>query len=324
MLSANVFPLSSSPSSALQVKSESYVTSQTNSSTLLQHLVPVVSDKQTVLNLAHMAASSYLLPDTPDWVPIDGYKTNASFGWNDDGLRGYIYTTEEEDSVIVSFKGTTASFLGIGGETAPNDKTNDNHMFSCCCAHVDFSWSPTCNCFSAGHQCNKTCLRSNSNYESSYYQAGLELYHAVWKAYPEAMVWFTGHSLGGALAGLLALTYTRPAVTFQAPGERHFAGLLGLPIQNTLPVYHLGIDVDPIFMGHCQGISSPCYHAGYAIETHCHIGHTCLYRAHRRGYNEDIRHHRIFEVIQILTEMDTVPECFVDRACRDCEQWHFY
>lgn len=295
-----------------------------NKRTALEYLAPDIYDKLTVLTLAHMAASSYILPSNPEWVPIDGYKSNLSFGWNDDGLRGYIYTTEHEDLVIVAIKGTTASFLGIGGETAPNDKTNDNHMFSCCCAHVDFTWKPTCSCFSPGRQCDKTCLRNNSNYESSYYQASLDLYHAVWKAYPKSMVWFTGHSLGGALSALLALTYTRPAVTFQAPGEKHFAGLLGLPIQNTLPLYHLGHDVDPIFLGHCQGLSSPCYHAGYAIETSCHVGHTCLYRASHHGYKEDIRHHRIFEVIDILTELNNVPECRVDHACLDCAQWNYY
>ncbi|KAJ1498242.1 putative lipase atg15 [Coelomomyces lativittatus] len=215
-------------------------------------------------------------------------------------------------------------------------------MFSCCCAHVDFTWKPICNCFQSGHFCNQTCLQENSIYDASYYQASLDLYHAIWQAYPASMQWFTGHSLGGALAGLLAVTYVRPAVTFQAPGEKRYAHTLGLPMNQfpALPVYHVGVDVDPIYLGHCQGVTSPCYLAGYAIETFCHLGHTCRLKVKQNlRLQEDIKYHRIGQVVELLQELknsqnltdptsslfnSSLIQCEINHGCHDCRSWKYY
>jgi len=43
-------------------------------------------------------------------------------------------------------------------------------------------------------------------------------------------------------------------------------------------IYHFGNTADPIFTGTCQGVASSCYLTGYAMETACHIGHTCVYK----------------------------------------------
>ena len=132
--------------------------------------VPDASDPDTVLAMAVISSNSY--EDYHDgeppnsWVDIPGYRVvsvlpcnavfdmvvivgqNETFGWDSDGLRGYVFANADSSILIVSFKGTHAKFLGIGGgPTANNDKRMDNLMFSCCCARVDMSWTPFCSCY---------------------------------------------------------------------------------------------------------------------------------------------------------------------------------
>ena len=45
-------------------------------------------------------------------------------------------------------------------------------MFSCCCARVDFSWSPVCDCFAGGYKCEQTCLEDALITESVYATVG--------------------------------------------------------------------------------------------------------------------------------------------------------
>ena len=53
-----------------------------------------------------------------------------------DGFRGQVFSTEDNSTVVVSIKGTSAGILGGGGPTQKKDKINDNLLFSCCCASV--------------------------------------------------------------------------------------------------------------------------------------------------------------------------------------------
>ncbi|KAJ3070019.1 putative lipase atg15 [Quaeritorhiza haematococci] len=259
--------------------------------------LPDPTDAETVRALGYMASNAYSDPAKGDWIELGpGWNTSIGFGWEEDGLRGYVFTDDKNDVVVISIKGTTAALFGVGGKTSARDKYNDNMMFSCCCAKVDRTWRPICECCedSKEHQCSESCIQRNVNFADSYYNLALAISMAVEAMYPTSSIWFTGHSLGGALAGLLALTSHAPAFAFEAPGDLLFARRLGLlpPIpfdpatghpryddfMQTLPIYHFGNEQDPIFLGACNGPKSSCYFSGYALESKCHIGKTCLYQ----------------------------------------------
>src|SRR5690606_25261107 len=141
--------------------------------------------------------------------------------------------------------------------------------------------------------------------ESRYYMAGRQLYYNVTQMYPHIKnIWFVGHSLGGAISSLMGQTFGLPVVAFQAPGEAMAAGRLGLPAppsnsrnkyaNNANGVYHFGHTADPIFMGTCNGPSSGCALAGYAMESVCHSGHECVYDVVRdRKWRSGVGYHRI-------------------------------
>jgi lipase ATG15 len=193
----------------------------------------------------------------------------------------------------------------------------DNLLFSCCCARVDFSWSTVCDCYAGGYKCEQTCLETALVEESVYATVGTNLYNNVTYMYPNANIWLTGHSvscpfeglkltryqLGGSLSALIALAFGAPAVGFEAPGDRLPARRLHLPQPPALPAHLSGIThvyhtADPIPMGACTGTYSGCYAAGFALESKCHTGQTILYDTVTvKGWSVDVRTHRISEVI---------------------------
>ncbi|TYJ59186.1 hypothetical protein B9479_000175 [Cryptococcus floricola] len=276
--------------------------------------VPDVSDRQTLIALAKMASNAYVLPGGDGWYPVEGWNGNWSdssgkgtvpFGWEEgaDGLRGHIFADEKNETVIVSIKGTTAGVLGSGGPSAKNDKFNDNLLFSCCCARVDFSWSTVCDCYSGGNKCGQTCLEDAVVAESVYATVGTNLYNNITYMYPNATIWLTGHSLGGSVASLIGLSFGAPVVTYEAPGDLLPASRLHLPLPPGLPadltgITHVYHTADPVPMGVCNGGYSGCYAAGFALESKCHTGETILYdTVQEKGWSVDIRTHRIGEVI---------------------------
>lgn len=251
---------------------------------------PDPNDNETVIQLLAMSRNAYVSVDSSDWYDITkyGWKSIIPFGWNSDsdeetanGVRGYAFVDDDRKYVTISVKGTSAGIFGIGGPTAEKDRLNDNMMFSCCCSNINRGYKPICKCYddSINHICDGECVENKSkNYKYSYFKQIKKIYKRIQKYHKDYNIWFTGHSLGGAIASLLAINYNSSAITFEAPGEALFASRLGIQpdpeYYSTLPIYHFGNTGDPIFLGKCTGITSACYYSGFAMETKCHVGNT--------------------------------------------------
>ncbi|KAL3466380.1 Alpha/Beta hydrolase protein [Aspergillus heterothallicus] len=300
---------------------------------------PNITDRQTVLTFAKMTANDYIeVPGTEDWEDINGrLNYSTSFGWQNDGLRGHIYADKTNSTIVISLKGTSpALFDGAG--TTTNDKVNDNLFFSCCCGQGgSYLWRQVCDCQESAFNANLTCIVEAMNDENRYYRASIDLYSNVTELYPNARVWLTGHSLGGAMASLLGLTFGIPVVTFEAVPEALPAARLGLPAppgnDPRLPqtrkftgAYHFGHTADPVYMGTCNGVSSVCTWGGYAMESACHTGQICVYdTVGDKGWRVAIGTHRIKAVISDVLEVyDDVPRCTAEEECYDCELWKFF
>ena len=300
---------------------------------------PDISNKETIVNLASMTSNAYIMnPKTGEWEDVDGgFNVSKSFGWKEDGLRGHIYADEGNETIIITLKGTTLGiFLGSG--TMLNDKVNDNLLCGCCCGQQGhFFYRKVCNCATTTFTCNGTCLAQELRMENRYYQAALKLYGNVSKIYPNSNIWVSGHSLGGAVSSLLGLTFGLPVVTFEAPGDALAASRLGLPSppnsHHSIPqtrkntgIYHFGQTADPIFMGSCNSITSGCTLAGYAFESQCHTGQTCVYdTVEDKGWRVSILNHPIMGVIHnVLKVYDKVPPCKSEHECVDCFNWKFF
>lgn len=265
------------------------------------------------------------------------------------------------------------------GPTSKKDKFNDNLLFSCCCARVDLSWvlSTVCDCYARNWRCDDSCLSDALIEDSLFYSIGVvsdiftflsfchrdfmlqNLINNLTSFYPSSNIWLVGHSLGGALASLLGSTFGHPAVAFESPGERLAATRLHLPLPPPLspdssppvPVTHVYHNADPIPQGVCTGIFSPCTHAGFALESKCHLGKSIVYdTVGRFNWQVDVRRHVIREVITKVLEAEEdweggrgVPEakteedCFVSTVtgsrqttmlicfcvAQDCYKWDF-
>lgn len=309
--------------------------------------VPDIKDKDTLVSLATISSNAYVrLPqsekekDRLDWVDVgdpwapDEDNADVNFGWLENGLRGHVFVSNDSKTVVIGIKGTSGAFLPGGGseETSASDKTNDNLLFLCCCARVGYMWTTVCDCYEKSYTCNQDCLESELLRQDRYYQATLDLYRNVTKLYPPETtdIWVTGHSLGGALASLLGRTYGLPVVAFEAPGEMLASSRLHLPKPPGIPkhleyIWHVGNTADPIFMGVCNGASSSCAVAGYAMETACHTGQLCVYDVVTdKGWHVNLLNHRIHTVIDdiILAYNETAP-CEEQPPCTDCFNWRF-
>jgi putative lipase involved disintegration of autophagic bodies len=109
-----------------------------------------------------------------------------------------------------------------------------------------------------------------------------DLYNNLTLQYPHAQIWLAGHSLGGGLASLLALTFGIPSVSFESPGDLLPARRLHLPLPPGLQwedtgVVHVYNTADPIAMGTCNGAVSFCAVAGFALESRCHSGKAVVF-----------------------------------------------
>jgi lipase ATG15 len=267
--------------------------------------------------MGYMAWNSYFDPESDNWAAIPGWNNTDGFGWVEDGIRGYVFSTYDPDGknykdghdrdeiIAISIKGTSPNAFGIGGPTSSRDKFNDNMMFSCCCGRVDRTWFPICDCYRGNSypstkRCSSSCLQDTCrDWDDAYYRMAEEIYLHVRSLYPKASIWLVGHSLGGVLASVTAQRFHIPAVAFEAPGDALFAGRIGIvpDSKSTDPrvvaewervmheslVLHVGNSGDPIFLGVCNGPYSSCYFSGYALESKCHLGRECLYNLDHIG-----------------------------------------
>ncbi|KAI6017106.1 Alpha/Beta hydrolase protein [Pisolithus marmoratus] len=271
---------------------------------------PNVTDRETLLALAKMTNNAYLAGRDSGWYDIEGFNTIAfgqsiPVGWEPsaDGLRGHIFVSTDNTTVILSIKGTSAGWItGGGGPTVRKDKLNDNLMFSCCCARVGPTWSTVCDCYKGSGKCSNACVETSLLDEELFYSIGLNLYNNITYMYPHANIWVIGHSLGGAVSSLLGATFGAPVVAFEAPAEKLAATRLHLPSPpSTHHITHIIHTADPIAMGTCNGVTSTCALAGYAMETRCHLGQVALYDVvSKLGWTVDIRTHSIVNVIERL------------------------
>lgn len=300
---------------------------------------PNISDKDTVINIAYMAANAYA-PEIGqgDWTNVSqGYNHSASFGWEGDGLRGHVFADESNTTIIVGLKGTSpAVFDGDG--TTTSDKLNDNLFFSCCCGQGgQYFWRQVCDCQTSTYTCNSTCVTKALKQKSRYYQAAIDLYTNITELYPDSNVWLTGHSLGGAVSSLLGQTFGLPVVTYEAPGDDLAAKRLGLPYppgndphqqyrREHTAVFQIGHTADPVYMGTCNGATSTCTLGGYAMESQCHSGKQCVYdTVGDSGWRVGIGYHKIHNVIDsVLKKYPTVPKCERDTECVDCFNWKYF
>jgi len=272
---------------------------------------PDTTDPDTVLELAKMTNNAYVREDDKEWYELKDHWNHDPFGWEPDadGFRGHVFVSDDNSTVILTIKGTSPEwFLSDGGATAKKDKLNDNLLFSCCCARVNFTWkwSEVCDCFKGGSQCRQDCVEDALIERSLFYNIGTNLYNNVTYLYPDANIWITGHSLGGALASLLGITFGAPVVAFESPGEKLASRRLHLPIPpSTQHVVHFYNTGDPIAMGTCNGVLSACSVAGYAMETRCHLGKTAVWDTiNELGWASDIRNHGIRILVDKLLAKD--------------------
>lgn len=299
---------------------------------------PNVTDPDTIMTFAQMAANAYVdKPDTGDWKDVNGgfnRTDDRGFGWDSDGLRGYLYADETNSTIVIGLKGTTLA-IWDGDGTTTNDKENDNLFFSCCCGQQGSSFYRTvCDCATGTYTCNLTCLKKSLRKENRYYAAARHLYNNVTALYPDSDVWMSGHSLGGAVSAMIGLTYGTPVLTFQAVPDALPANRLGLPVppgvdpdrpgqRDYTGAYHFGQNADPIYMGTCNGATASCSYAGYALESACHTGRECVYDVVKDNSTRvSIVTHRIIWVINnVLKKYTTVPECKFTPECYDCPLW---
>ncbi|QRV75775.1 Lipase (class 3) [Ceratobasidium sp. AG-Ba] len=320
---------------------------------------PAIDKRETLLTLAKMTNNAYFHKNERGWYDLGGnWTSDHNIGWDPevDGFRGHVFLSADNSTVVLSIKGTSAGVFG-GTRTIEKDRLNDNLLFSCCCAKVDWTWGGVCGCYSGGNRCDQSCLEESLADESLFYHVGINLYNNLTFMYPDAQIWITGHSLGGALASLIGLTFGAPVVAFEAVPERLAAQRLHLPMPpSTQHITHVYNNADPIAMGTCNGVSSVCYAGGYALETKCRIGQTILYdTVGALHWSVNLQAHFITTITEHLLNEDwsvkarkgrrpwwrlpglpgfpgypddhderiEVPEPSEDGQCEDCGNWEF-
>ncbi|KAK6594698.1 hypothetical protein H4I96_10429 [Botrytis cinerea] len=277
---------------------------------------PNVTDKSTVVNFAVMAANTYQrTPDDPQWEDVKPpFNLSSSIGWESDGLRGHVYADDTNTTIVIALKGTTSAVFD-GRKQLQMIKRMIICLRDVAVDKVD-----------GGYE--KYAIKPNR-----YYQAAVELYGNITEEYPNADVWLTGHSLGGLVTTLVALTFGHPVLTFESVPQALAISRLALPTppgynsaseaRDNVGIWNFGHTADPVYMGTCNGATSLCAFAGYALESTCHAGLRCVYDVVTDfGWSVSLSTHGIRASIRnVYKKYDKAPTCVAETDCVDCFNW---
>lgn len=278
-----------------------------------------------IKNLILMTYNAYYEIDDSHWEKIP-YNTTLDISI-DDTIKGYLFTDSVNNINIIALKGTTLWDGSPSKFNSHSDKFNDNLFYSCCYYKQSSIFNNMCNANETNPtECSKKCYEESLNFDFNYIKIGINIVENIKKFidFDNSKVIFTGHSLGAGIATYLALHYDKEAITFEAPGEKHYFNLISSFSKNKQnKIYHFGHNADSIMMGNCGNL---CWIFGYNINTKCHIGHTCIYKAKEKlKIPEGIRSHRLKYIIDYILpywEYD-MPECILNQECSDCEKWNY-
>jgi lipase ATG15 len=219
---------------------------------MLKNLFNGILTFEFIYDLAAMSFNTYnpitsSVPNTCTTKWIDVSLNNVrDISIMNDSLRAYLFSNENYTENVIAIKGTTMYWGLVYAEnktetddqhiysSAYNDKYNDNLFFSCC-YHKQSSLFEACDkCDQTKNDkvCCKDCYNDTMTFELNYFTIGINIVENVKQTIDfnneNVSITFTGHSLGGAVASYLGLYYDKVAVAFEAPGDKHYADLIGL------------------------------------------------------------------------------------------------
>lgn len=288
--------------------------------------LPNYNHRDVLYFFAAVSNVSYSPPDQV-WIPTNSNLT-VTYAADETRLHSYIFYSRQYNEVVIGFKGTD-----FFGSTANNDLAQDWLMFSCCgesASAVPFVGEPEpgCGC-NNGQSCDVGCLYDCINQRNTYLREAIWIFNYARTQYPDAAFFFTGHSLGGAMAQMLTVAVGYPAVTFEAPPTLHYARAMGYRINGTvnthLPIFGFGAFNDAIFMG--GDACYPCAYAGSPIKTKCHLGYSCVWPlAQGIDYGWSMQTDAAHSINTVLPHVATldIPTCYAYPDCADCAGWGYY
>lgn len=239
-------------------------------------------ERMNILGFMKMSESAYNDEDDESIIKI---------GYGGDGLRAKIF--EYDNTIVVAFKGTTPSIMGIKeGATSKKDKEFDQVMYSLCNTE----------------EC--VIKKIQTFHQIGYFDTADEIIKSLKQKNPNKKIILTGHSLGGGIASLLAMKNDLNATVFSTPGDAYIAKLAGIydPTKNYYNnILHIGMCNDSIFMGTCKGKYSVCDFFGYKVETRCHVGRVMCVEG--KGDTNIVNHTlEVFENKMLSTEKVYITE----------------
>lgn len=304
-----------------------------------------------VYNLFLMSYNAYYNLNDSNWnkIPFD---TNFPI-IEHNKVKGYVFSNENNSINFLAFKGTSL-WAFPDGKSSFNDKFNDNLFYSCCfykqssifknyvnkteCENEDDNdklifQNDQIHQIESKTRCFKKCYDNTINYELNYLtmteNAIEKLRMKKLIDFENALIIFTGHSLGGTVSTYLGLKYSKQVFTFQTPGNKHYFDIMkdsmnfNYTDDDLKNIYNFGHNSDAIMNGNC---GTTCWLFGYSIYTKCHLGNKCIYDSKTKlGISESINSHRLAYIHDnIITYWkDDFPECEFENKCEEdnCKTW---